>query len=71
MGIRINENIFSLLVNRNLVRANDKLETTFRRLGSGEKITRSGMGSLTSQERRTLKRASRLIASHPMGEKEK
>ena len=35
-----------------------------------EKITRAGLESLTSQERRTLKRASRLIASQPMGKKE-
>ncbi len=35
-----------------------------------EKITRSGLESLTSQERRTLKRASRLIVSQPMGKKE-
>lgn len=42
MGIRINENIFSLFVNRNLQRNDTRLDGTFRRLSSGEKITRSG-----------------------------
>lgn len=42
MGIRINENIFSLIVNRNLVRAGNNLEDSFRKLSSGSSITRAG-----------------------------
>jgi flagellin len=39
MGIRVNENVFSLWINRNLTRVGDRLEDSFRKLGSGEKIT--------------------------------
>jgi flagellin len=42
MGIRVNENILSLFVNRNLARTNTRLERAFERLSSGEKINRSG-----------------------------
>ena len=42
MGIRINENIFSLFVRRNLTRTSDKLDKAFNRLASGEKINSSG-----------------------------
>jgi flagellin len=42
MGIRINENVFSLWINRNLTRVGDRLEDSYRKLSSGEKITRAG-----------------------------
>jgi len=42
MAIRINTNLFSLFVNRNLARAGQRLEESFKRLGSGEKINKSG-----------------------------
>ncbi|HUT23879.1 MAG TPA: flagellin [Sumerlaeia bacterium] len=42
MGIRINENIFSLFVNRNLLRTDRNLQKAFQRLSSGERITLSG-----------------------------
>jgi flagellin-like hook-associated protein FlgL len=37
MAIRINENIFSLLVNRNLSRSSDKLQGSYQRFSSGPK----------------------------------
>jgi flagellin len=42
MAIRINTNIFSLFVNRNLQRAGQRLDESMRRLSSGEKINRAG-----------------------------
>lgn len=42
MGIRINQNLFSLLVNRNLERVTQRLQTSYERLSSGERITRAG-----------------------------
>jgi flagellin len=41
MAIRINENIFSLLVNRNLDRSSRELENSFRRLSTGERVTKA------------------------------
>jgi flagellin len=42
MGIRINENLFSLFVRRSLTRTSGKLDQAFSRLSSGEKINSSG-----------------------------
>lgn len=42
MGIRVNTNIFSLLINRNLTRSADKLNDAYTRLGTGEKINSAG-----------------------------
>ncbi|NQU44211.1 flagellin, partial [bacterium] len=42
MAIRINENIFSLFVNRNLLRTSKNLDQSFDRLSSGLKINRAG-----------------------------
>ncbi|MFP4380674.1 MAG: flagellin [Candidatus Sumerlaeia bacterium] len=42
MSIRINENIFSLFVNRNIARRGQDLDNAFRKLSSGEKINKSG-----------------------------
>jgi flagellin len=56
MGIRVNENVFSLWINRNLTRVGDRLEDSFRKLSSGEKITRAGddpAGLCSSQLLRT------------------
>ena len=41
-GIRINTNIFSLFINRNLLRAGDNLETAYERISSGYKINSAG-----------------------------
>lgn len=41
MSIKINQNIFSLLVRRNLEKSTEKLETSFERLSSGSRLTRS------------------------------
>ena len=42
MGIRINTNIFSLLINRNLQRSSSQLETSYKRLSTGDKINQAG-----------------------------
>lgn len=42
MAIRINTNIFSLFVNRNLVRTGQRLDDSYQKLSSGEKINRAG-----------------------------
>lgn len=42
MPIRINTNIFSLFVNRNLAKAALNLDDSYRKLSSGEKINRAG-----------------------------
>lgn len=41
MSIKINQNIFSLLVRRNLEKSTDKLESSYERLSSGSRLTRS------------------------------
>ncbi|MCE5229123.1 hypothetical protein LLG95_05955 [bacterium] len=41
MSIKINQNIFSLLVRRNLEKSTDKLETSYERLSSGTRLSRS------------------------------
>jgi flagellin len=42
VGIRINTNIFSLLINRNLQRSSSQLETSYKRLSTGDKINQAG-----------------------------
>jgi flagellin len=42
MSIRINENIFSLFVNRNLARRSGDLDSSYRKLSSGQRINKSG-----------------------------
>ena len=42
MGIRINQNIFSLLVTRNLNRVSSRLDDTFQKLSSGLRINKAG-----------------------------
>ncbi|MCX7015026.1 MAG: flagellin [Candidatus Sumerlaeota bacterium] len=42
MGVRINQNSFSLLVNRNLDRVSQRLEDVYQRLSSGQKINKAG-----------------------------
>ena len=41
MGIRINQNIISLLIQNNLAKAGRMLQSSFERLSSGEKINKS------------------------------
>lgn len=41
-GIRVNTNIFSLFVNRNLLRAGDMLTESYERVSSGYKINKAG-----------------------------
>ncbi len=41
MSIKINQNIFSMLVQRNLGRASQQLEQSFERLSSGQRVNRS------------------------------
>lgn len=41
MSIKINQNIFSLLVRRNLEKSSDKLESSYAKLSSGERLTRA------------------------------
>lgn len=41
MSIKINQNIFSLLVRRNLEKSSDKLQGSYEKLSSGERLTRS------------------------------
>lgn len=42
MGVRINQNIFSLLVNRNLDRVSNRLQDVYQRLSSGQRINKAG-----------------------------
>ncbi|MEN6626407.1 MAG: flagellin [Candidatus Sumerlaeia bacterium] len=41
MSIKINQNIFSLISRRNLEKASENLETSYQRLSSGTRLTRS------------------------------
>lgn len=41
MAIRINQNIISLLIQKNLNKVSDRLQTSFERISSGERIRRS------------------------------
>ncbi len=41
MPIKINQNIFSLLVQRNLAKASEKLESSYEKLSSGQALNRS------------------------------
>lgn len=53
MAIKINQNIFSMLVQRNLSRTTDKLQTSTERLSSGQRINRSAddpAGMATSEQ---------------------
>lgn len=55
MPIKINQNIFSLIVQRNLGRTTQKLESSYAHLSSGERITRSAddpAGMATSEQLR-------------------